>query len=112
MGALTHVRGGVLLHLGEGAGVADYRNSHKEKQNKEALRAERRPYCHLCGERIDYDLPREHPKAFSADHVKPWSTHPELREDYGNLKPAHSDCNKARGNRPLPAGLGLLSREW
>lgn len=92
--------------------MATYRNSHREKQNKEALRAERRPNCWLCGEAIDYEADKDDANSFSADHIKPWDTHPELREDYGNLAPAHLGCNKSRGKRPPPAGLGLLSREW
>ncbi|WAB09173.1 HNH endonuclease [Arthrobacter phage Eesa] len=92
--------------------MAGYRNSHKEKQNKEALRAERRPNCWLCGEAIDYSADKDDNNSFSADHIKPWDTHPELREDYGNLAPAHLGCNKSRGKRPPPAGLGLLSRVW
>ena len=92
--------------------MADYRNSRAQKKMFEQLKAERRPDCWLCGQAIDYDLPSEHPESFSMDHIKPWSTHPELREDYGNLAPAHLHCNKSRGNRPAPVGLGLLSREW
>ncbi|QGZ16965.1 HNH endonuclease [Arthrobacter phage LittleTokyo] len=92
--------------------MAEYRNSRTYKKLVAALRAERRPNCWLCGQPIDYSLPKEDGDSFSADHIKPWDTHPELREDYGNLAPAHLNCNKSRGKRAAPAGLGLLSREW
>lgn len=74
-------------------------------------RAKRLP-CWLCGQPIDYTLYSDDPSAFSVDHVHPWSTHPELREDPGNLRSAHLHCNKSRGNRAPNPGLGLRSREW
>jgi len=92
--------------------VADYRGSHQQRKLRDALRAERRPRCWLCGEAIDYDAPSDSNDSFSADHIKPWDTHPDLRADYGNLAAAHLGCNKARGKRPPPIGLGLLSRQW
>ncbi|WNM65736.1 HNH endonuclease [Arthrobacter phage Vulpecula] len=92
--------------------MAEYRNTRREKKNHAALKAERRPLCWLCGSPIDYDAGKDDDNSFSADHIKPWSTHPELREDYGNLAAAHLGCNKSRGKKAPPAGLGLLSRSW
>ena len=74
--------------------------------------------CWLCGQGIDYTLRRhnddgsENLDSFSVDHVVPWSKDETLREDPGNLRAAHLNCNRKRGNRDAPAGLGLLSRDW
>lgn len=92
-------------------GAVTSRRTKRQKRQAAELKAQRRP-CWLCGLPIDYTLPHDHPEAFSVDHVKPWSTHPELREDFGNLDAAHASCNKRRGNGPPPVGLGLMSRAW
>jgi 5-methylcytosine-specific restriction endonuclease McrA len=47
--------------------------------------------CHLCGL----------PGADSIDHLKPIKTHPELRWDIDNVRPAHRSCNSARGAAAL-----------
>jgi 5-methylcytosine-specific restriction endonuclease McrA len=47
--------------------------------------------CHLCGG----------PGANSADHLKPISTHPELRWELSNVRPSHVGCNAARKDAPL-----------
>ncbi|UXE05423.1 HNH endonuclease [Arthrobacter phage Renna12] len=93
------------------AGAAAVRNTRRQKAIKAELRARRDP-CWLCGEAIDYTLPDTEPRGFSADHVKPWSTHPELREDPANYRAAHLVCNQKRSNGEAPAGLGYPSREW
>jgi 5-methylcytosine-specific restriction endonuclease McrA len=93
------------------AGEVNARRTKRQKRQAAELRARHDP-CWLCGQPIDYTLPSDHDWAFSVDHIKPWSTHPELREDPGNLAAAHSLCNKRRGNKPPPLGLGLLSRNW
>jgi 5-methylcytosine-specific restriction endonuclease McrA len=93
------------------AGEVNARRTKRQKRQAAELRARHDP-CWLCGQPIDYTLPADHDWAFSVDHIKPWSTHPELREDPGNLAAAHSLCNKRRGNKPPPLGLGLLSRNW
>lgn len=87
------------------------RNTRRMQLLKREVRARRDP-CWLCGQAIDYTLPHDDPHAFSVDHIKPWSTHPELREDPANLAAAHASCNKSRGNRTPPPSLGLRSRDW
>lgn len=74
-------------------------------------RSQQRP-CILCGQPIDYSLTSDHPEAFSVEHIKAWSTHPELREDPSNLAPSHSRCNKSKGARQNVPELGATSREW
>jgi 5-methylcytosine-specific restriction endonuclease McrA len=92
-------------------GAAKARRSRRGQRLARELKAQHRP-CWLCGQAIDYSLPPDDDMAFSVDHIKPWSTHPELREDFANLAAAHQKCNKQRGNKPPPLGLGLLSRQW
>jgi len=92
-------------------GAATSRRTHRAKALAKAQRAKGLD-CWLCGLAIDYTLPHDDDMAFTVDHVKPWSTHPELREDPGNLASAHARCNKQRGNKPPPLSLGLLSRAW
>jgi len=87
------------------------RGSRRSKRLRDEVRARGGP-CILCGQPIDYSLPHDHPEAFTVEHRKPWSTHPELREDPANLGPAHASCNKRRGNRAQPPSLGLQSRSW
>lgn len=60
------------------------------------LRMQRRP-CWLCGQPIRYDLAWPDPESFTVDHIKPWSTHPHLREDPANLAACHLACNQHRG---------------
>jgi len=74
------------------------------------LKAQRLP-CWLCGQPINYDNDGD-PHAFTVDHVKPRSTHPELAEDPTNLRPAGARCNKSRGARDPKPGLGTTSRDW
>lgn len=70
--------------------------------------------CWLCGQPIDYDLPAADPSSFSVDHVIPRLQAPHLAEVYSNLKPAHLDCNRRRGDRaPAPGlGAGAMQRQW
>lgn len=77
-----------------------------------ALRREQRQPCWLCAQPIDYNAPPHHPDAFTADHIHPVSTHPELALIYGNLAPAHDACNKSRGNRKATANLGNTTNMW
>ncbi|WNM72858.1 HNH endonuclease [Arthrobacter phage RedFox] len=92
-------------------GASTVRNTRRQKAIIANLRARRDP-CWLCGEAIDYTLTKDDGRSFSADHVKPWSTHPELREDPANYRAAHLICNQKRSNGEAPAGLGFLSRNW
>lgn len=80
----------------------------KLKANQRA----KRQACWLCGQPIDYKAAHDDPNAFSYDHIKPWSTHPDLRFDPANGASAHLRCNKARGNRAPSPGLGLRSQAW
>jgi 5-methylcytosine-specific restriction endonuclease McrA len=66
--------------------------------------------CHLCGEAIDYNRPRFHPRGPSMDHVIPRSKGGLWER--GNLRPAHYGCNSSRGNRDLPAKATRHSRAW
>ena len=91
--------------------MADDRSSYLMKQLKANQRAKRLG-CWLCGQPIDYSLDRDDPESFSYDHIKPWSTHPELRFDPANGQSAHLRCNKSRGNGDPSPGLGLLSEVW
>lgn len=79
---------------------------------KAEVRARRAPCCR-CGQPINYTLEYPHPESFSVDHYPhPWSTHPHLAEDPGNLAAAHLRCNQGAGDRaPLPA-LGDVSEPW
>lgn len=76
------------------------------------LRRERRTNCWLCLQPIDYDAPPNEPDAFSADHILPVSTHPDLVNVYSNLAASHSSCNKARGNRMPQPGIGSPEPQW
>jgi len=79
------------------------------------LRAQHRP-CRICGDPIDYTLEYPDPRSFSAEHIRSFSTHPELREDPANLDAAHLECNRGSpsGRRPplTVRPLGELSRNW
>lgn len=61
---------------------------------------------------INYDAVYPADDSFTVEHIKSWINHPELREDPANLASAHARCNKSKGKREMPAGLGLLSEEW
>ena len=68
--------------------------------------------CWLCGQGIDYDLPKFDEAAFERDHAHPVSTHPELEFDPGNWRPSHRRCNQVRGNNAPRPELGATSRAW
>lgn len=92
------------------------RTSRRFRRLAANLRTQRRPCC-ICHEPIDYQLRWPDPGSFSVEHIKPWSTHPHLREDPANLDAAHLRCNSARGRRTrttadLARGLGQRSRQW
>jgi 5-methylcytosine-specific restriction endonuclease McrA len=68
--------------------------------------------CWLCGQAIDYEAPADDPNAFTVDHVKPLSLHPDLAEVESNQRAAHRRCNVGRGNRPPQLDIGEPSRCW
>ena len=67
-----------------------------------------------CGQPINYDAAWPDPDSFSLGHIKPWMTHPELREDRGNLRQEHLSCNVSAGadNGQAAYALGMTSRQW
>lgn len=68
--------------------------------------------CWLCGQRIDYSAPFNHPDSIEPDHVKPRKTHPHLTLDRNNLRPAHCRCNRSKGARAAGLSLGEPSEDW
>lgn len=73
----------------------------------------RRDPCGICWQPIDYTITDGNdPDAFTVDHIKHWSRHPELRSDPGNLRAAHRRCNSSRGQYDDRPSLGLSSRQW
>lgn len=90
--------------------MASSRATRLMRKIRAAQRAKRLP-CWLCGQAIDYAAPPDDPDSFSYDHIRPWSTHPDLRYDPANGASAHLRCNKARGNRDPRPSLGLRSEE-
>ena len=71
------------------------------------------PACYWCGQAINYQAVYPADDSFTVDHIKPWSTHPELREDPSNLKASHAKCNKVKGaTDSLHLSLGNTSEKW
>lgn len=93
-------------------GAVQGRNTRRIQAIKANMRAARSQPCRRCGQWIDYDALPGEPNAFNAGHIKPWSTHPHLREDPANYGAEHEACNKSAGNRDEKPGLGLTSRRW
>ena len=88
------------------------RRTRRIRQIIANMRTEKRQPCMRCGQPIDYDAAPGEPNAFNAGHIRPWSTHPELREDPANYQAEHETCNKSAGNRDVRPGLGVTSQEW
>lgn len=74
--------------------------------------AEEQAPCWLCGQPIDYTAAPQTPNACEPDHIVPRSEHPELALEVDNIRPAHCSCNRARGDKAPPLGLGTPSRNW
>lgn len=82
----------------------------------------RREPCCRCGQPIDYTLPYRDRvtgevdlNSKSVDHYPhPYSTHPHLAMDPGNLQAAHLGCNiKAQANlNGATTDLGEPSEDW
>jgi hypothetical protein len=76
------------------------------------LRARREPCC-LCGQPIDYTLPRNDRWSFTVAHGYSVKTHPALARDPDNIRgAAHRACNSSAGISNEPLGLGGLSADW
>ncbi|WCZ36986.1 hypothetical protein [Corynebacterium heidelbergense] len=72
---------------------------YKQTVARERRRLERNPehaVCWLCGEPINMQLPPHHERAFTLDHIVPIARGGDL---HGETKPAHRNCNAARGNK-------------
>jgi 5-methylcytosine-specific restriction endonuclease McrA len=62
--------------------------------------------CHLCGKKIDPQLPRRHPDGATIDHLVPLSD--GGADAPSNVASAHMRCNKAKGVRAMNEQLRLL----
>lgn len=78
---------------------------------KSNQRAKRLPCC-ICLQPINYALKHPDPRSFSVQHIKAWETHPESREDPGNLDSAHLGCNSSEGNAGPKPTIGATSEAW
>ncbi|RVW06235.1 HNH endonuclease [Rhodococcus spongiicola] len=95
--------------------MANERSTRRHKTLRADFRSrchQRAAPCHLCGQPIDYTLPREHPDAFQLDHYHPVKTHPELVDDTNNFRASHGGCNASRGAGEPTATLGTPSETW
>lgn len=71
----------------------------RKRVTRERRRLERDPsaaVCWLCGDPIDMDLPHDHDRAFSLDHVVPVGRGGD--EARGEARPAHRKCNSQRSD--------------
>ena len=57
--------------------------------------------CRICQRPVSQD-------EVTLDHIKPRSTHPHLRYDVNNVRPAHLFCNSEKGSKYSKA----LNREY
>lgn len=74
-------------------------NGNAERKLRERLKAEGRP-CYLCGQPIDYSLPKNHPMAFQLDHIVPRAKGGAVY-DYNNAGATHRACNLRKGAKTL-----------
>lgn len=88
------------------------RANKKLRQQLRQQHAENNTPCYLCGQPIDYTAPPHTPNACDLDHIHPTSTHPHLENDPNNIKPTHTNCNRARHNQPPRPTLGQPSQTW
>ena len=68
-----------------------------------------RPNCHICGEPINYDAPRDDPRSFALDHVIPLAR--GGADDHTNVAASHRACNskkRARIVAPIVRRSGSL----
>jgi hypothetical protein len=66
----------------------------------------------LCGQKLDYDLPKDHPEHFQLDHIKSRIRFPHLADDPLNWQPAHASCNKKKAQGEAVPGIGVTSEPW
>jgi 5-methylcytosine-specific restriction endonuclease McrA len=93
---------------GKGAG----RTSRTYRKLAADQRGRRLPCCH-CAQPIDYTITNHNdPDAFTVEHIKPLSTHPESAEDPTNFLSAHRRCNSQRGIGDIKPSLGTTTRDW
>ena len=93
--------------------MGDLRYTRKMRAIRGRYKADRPQPCMRCGQPIDYDAPPDDPNAFNLGHIKSYSSHPELRQDPGNLQQEHAGCNKSAGARDGTSyTLGQTSRDW
>lgn len=55
------------------------------------------PFCGICDNEIDLDLPRDHDEAWTLEHLKPYAEGGGSTQD--NLVLAHRVCNHGRHHR-------------
>ena len=87
-----------------------YANGSARRKARARLKAEQRG-CWICRafgrpDRIDYDLPPNHPCAFEVDELIPVSKGGSPTA-YDNLDAAHRACNEWRGNRSVQEIINL-----
>lgn len=80
------------------------KNGNARRKLRARLKAEGRG-CWICRafgrpDRIDYDLPPNHPGAFEVDELVPVSKGGSPL-DYSNVSAVHRACNQWRGNRSV-----------
>ena len=87
-----------------------YANGAARRKVRARLKAEGRG-CWICRafgrpDRIDYDLPPNHPGAFEVDELVPVSKGGSPL-DYANLEATHRGCNEWRGNRSVAEVISI-----
>jgi len=95
--------------MGNGIHTARYRTDREAKRVEWQRR--RRP-CNICGQPLNYSLPKDHPEHFQLDHIKSRDKFPDLEFDPANWAPAHASCNKRKSNGEAAPGLGETSEDF
>lgn len=75
----------------------------------EQIKRETAPVCWWCGKGIDLSLSGRDPMGWSADHIKPRWSHPELTFAKSNIRPAHMIHNSDRAGK---AQTGKATRRY
>lgn len=82
-------------NLRRGRGIASEMTGAVTVEDLRRLLGDR---CHLCGKKIDFSLPPNHPLSVTEDHLIPISL-PGSWHGPGNVALAHRRCNSRKGNR-------------